>query len=170
MADVVLLILLVLHITFMALWIGTAALLSSILIPSLGKISAGSRAEFLIAVLPRLTRFIVGVSTGAVLAGILLYGYETRVTTAYAPSSMGTTFIEAGAVVGLISYVLAIGVAFPTANRLVKALQSSKDSGKAPGEMPADIPRMQVRMRMTSGAVSGLLALTLILMVIGATV
>jgi hypothetical protein len=169
LADVILLILLVLHLTFMALWIGTAALLSSILIPSLGKISAGSRTEFLITVLPRLLRFVVGVSTGAVLAGILLFGYETRVATAYAPSSLGTIFIEAGAVVGVISYALAIGVAFPTANKLVKALKSSKDSGKT-ADIPADIPRLQMRMRMTSGAVSGLLVLTLLLMVIGATV
>jgi hypothetical protein len=170
LADVILLILLVFHITFMALWIGTAALVSSILIPSLGKISAGSRTEFLIAVLPRLLRFVVAASTGAILAGILLFGYETRVATAYAPSSLGTSFIEAGALVGLISYALAIGVALPTASRLVKALKSSKDSDKTGGNMPADIPRLQMRMRMISGAVSGLLALTLILMVIGATV
>ncbi len=169
-AEIIVIILLVAHIAFIALWAGAAALTSSILFPSLAQISASSRAEFLIAALPRLARFTVGVATGAVVAGILLFGYETRVATGYAPSSLGTAFIAVGAIVGLISYALALGVVYPTANKLVKTLKSSKGEDQSTGAMPAGIPQMQVRMRMTAGAVSGLLALALILMVIGATV
>jgi len=169
-AEIVVIILLVLHIAFIALWLGAAALTSSIILPSLGQISLSSRGEFIIAALPRLSRFIVGVSTGAVLAGVILFGYETRVATGYAPSSLGTTFIAVGAIIGLISYVLALVAAYPTANKLVKALKGAKDSDKTGSSMPAEISKMQVRMRMVAGASGGLLGLALLLMVIGATV
>jgi uncharacterized membrane protein len=169
-AEIIIIILLVFHIAFIALWAGAAALTSSIIFPSLSQISLTSRAEFIIAALPRLTRFIVGVSTGAVLAGVILFGYETREATGYAPSSLGTTFIAVGAIIGLISYVLALGVAYPTANKLVKALKGAKDTDKTSNSMPAEISRMQVRMRMVAGASSGLLGLAIVLMVIGAAV
>jgi hypothetical protein len=170
LADSLLIILLALHIGFIALWAGAAVVISSIIIPSLGKISPGSRAEFIIATLPLLARFVAAVSTGAVLAGVVLFGYETRIAPSLAPSSLGTIFIEAGAVVGLIAYVLAIGVAFPTANRLVKMLKQPKEGEKTESSVPPEIPRLQARMRMTAGAVSGLLGITLVLMVIGAVV
>lgn len=167
LSETIVIILLVLHVGFIALWFGLASILSSIVIPSLGKISQSSKMEFLIAALPRFARFIVITSTGSVLAGILLFGYETRIATAFAPSPTGTLYIEAGAGLGFIAYILAIAVAYPTANRLTKALKQAveKQDGAS-----SDIPRLQVRMRMTAGAIAGLLGLTLILMVIGATV
>jgi len=169
-AEIIVIILLVVHIAFIALWAGAAALTSSIILPSLSQITPTSRAEFIIAALPRLARFIVGVSTGAVIAGVILFGYETRVATGYAPSSLGTTFIAVGAIIGLISYGLALGVAYPTANKLVKVLKGAKDTDMSGSSIPAEIPRLQVRMRMVAGASGGLLALALLLMVIGATV
>ena len=150
MADSILIILLSLHIGFIALWAGAA--------------------EFIIATLPLLGRFVVVASTGAVLVGIVLFGYETRIAPSLAPSSLGTIFIAAGAGVGLIAYALAIGVAYPTANKLVKALKQPKDGEKTESSIPPNIPRMQARMRMAAGAVSGLLGITLVLMVIGAIV
>ena len=164
--DVILIVLLALHITFIALWAGGATILSSIILPSIGKISPASRKEFIIGVVPRYARFIAATSIGAAIFGILLFGYETGVATVYAPSSTGIIFIEAGAIVGLIALVLALGVAYPTANRLVRTLKNQTPESK-PDE---SIPKMQARMRMTAGAVTGLLGITLVLMVIGATV
>jgi len=166
--ESIVIILLALHIGFIAVWAGAAAILSSVILPSLGRLSAGTRAEFSLATLPLFARFIAITSTGAVVAGILLFGFETRVATAYAPDSLGTAFIGAGAGLGLIAYILAIGVAYPTSNKIVKLLKQAKAGENAQGS--PEIPRLQTRMRMVAGAVSGLLAITLILMVIGATV
>ena len=163
MADYIVIILLVLHITFIALWAGAAVILSSIVMPSLAKISAGSRAEFSLTTLPLFARFIAITSTGAVLAGVLLFFYETQVATSLAPSSSGVIFIVAGAGIGLIAYILAIGVSYPTANRVVGLLKSTDQQAKS------EIPRLQARMSAAAGAVSGLLAVTLVLMVIGAS-
>jgi hypothetical protein len=169
LADIVFIVLLALHITFIALWAGAASILSSVIFPSLGKLSPSTRAEFIISTLPRIVRFVFGVATGALVAGVLLFGYEIRVATALAPSTLGTTFIAVGAVLGLIAYVLAIGVVYPTAYKLVKTLTQARDD-KTGGPPPAELPKLQSRLRMTSGAIAGLLALVLILMVIGASV
>jgi len=167
-AESVVIILLALHIGFVALWVGAASILSMIILPSLGKLSPSARAEFIIATVPRYARFILANAIGAIIAGVLLFGYETRGSVGYAPSPLGTTIIEAGAGIGLIAFVLAVGVAYPTANKLVRMLKQANTGDKQTGD--AEIPRLQVRMRMTAGATAGVLTLAIILMVVGATV
>jgi hypothetical protein len=168
LAESVVIILLALHIGFITLWTGAASILSMIILPSVGKLSPSSRAEFIIETVPRYARFIVANAIGAIIAGVLLFGYETRGSVGYAPSPLGTMIIEAGAGLGLIAFALAIGVAYPTANKLVRILKQASAADKQSNT--ADIPRLQGRMRMTAGATAGLLALTILLMVVGATV
>ena len=168
LAEAVVIVLLALHIGFIALWTGAASILSMIILPSVGRLSASSRSEFIIETVPRYARFIVVNAVGAVVAGVLLFGYETRGSVGYAPSPLGTTIIEAGAGIGLIAFALAVGVAYPTANKLVRTLKQAGAGDKQANS--ADIPKLQVRMRMVAGTTGGLLLLTLILMVVGATV
>ena len=170
MADVVFVVLLILHIAFIAIWAGAATLFSSIVAPALQKISPSSRAEFVIEILPRYTRFIVGTATGAIVVGVILYGYIIRVATSYAPSSSGLPFIEAGAVSGLIAYAIAVGVVYPTANKLVSKLKMMPKPAKAGDPSVLEVARLQNRLRAGAGSAAGILALTLVLMVVGASI
>jgi uncharacterized membrane protein len=162
-SDILVIVLLVLHVGFIAVWFGAAVILSMILLPSLAKISPSARAEFIAQTIPRYARFIAVASTASVVFGVLLFVYETRVETAFAPSSVGTLFIEGGAALGFLSFILAIGVAYPSSMNMVRLLKNQ------PGGNPM-IPMLQRRIRRTAMTVSILLALTLVLMVIGATI
>ncbi|HXQ92202.1 MAG TPA: hypothetical protein VN739_04290 [Nitrososphaerales archaeon] len=169
MADIVFIAILILHIGFIVTWFGGAALFSMIIAPSLAKIAPAARAEFVIATLPRYIRFIAGSATGAIIFGVLLFGYISRSTT-LAPSSSGLPLIEAGAVLGLLAYIIAMGVVYPTANKLVKTMKQMSSSTGAAGQSESAIAQMQQRMRIGASAAAGILGLTLILMIVGASV
>src|SRR5690348_10319258 len=113
MAEALFLVLLIIHIGAIVAWMGGAALFVSVIIPSLSKMSPASRAEFIQSALPRYLRFITGSSILAILAGLILYGYITQIATAYAPSSSGSIFIQAGATLGLVVLIIALGVVVP---------------------------------------------------------
>jgi uncharacterized membrane protein len=169
LTDVVFIVLLVLHISFIVTWFGGAALFSTIIAPSIAKIAPAARTEFIIATLPRYVRFIAGSATGSIIFGVLLFGYISG-STSLAPSSSGLPLIEAGAVLGLIAFVIAIGVVYPTANKLVKTMKQMANSAGAAGQSESNIPQLQKRMRIGASAVAVILGLTLILMIVGASV
>ena len=160
---------------FIVAWLGGGVLFVSIITPALATISPNSRAEVVMAVLPRYARFLGLVSTGAVVAGVLLLVYISDVATSLAPSKSGNPFIGAGALFGLIALIVATGVVIPTANRLVGALKSASNKPELIGEPGAlatasVIPGIQRRLRAGAGAAVGLLTIALILMIIGASV
>jgi len=165
LADIIFVVLLVLHIGFIVVWAGAATLFSMIISPSLGRITPAARAEFVTATLPRYIRFIVASATGSILFGVLLFGYIFRSST-LAPSSSGLPLVEAGAALGLIAYIVAIGVVYPTANKLVKTIKQMPATEADQGE----IAQLQKRMRVGASSAAGILALTLILMVVGASI
>jgi uncharacterized membrane protein len=170
LADFIFLMLVILHIGFIVGWMGGGILFVSIINPAIAKISASSRAEFVLAVLPRYIRFVGFVSTGAVVAGVLLFLYITQVATSLAPSGSGLPFIVFGALLGLVALILATGVVIPTSNKLVQALRSASGGPQTGASSPATvIAGMQKRLRASASSAVGLLAITLILMVIGAS-
>jgi hypothetical protein len=175
LADVIFLFLLLLHVVFIVAWLGGGVLFVFIITPALATISPNSRAEVVIAVLPRYTRFLAFVSSGAVVAGVLLLIYISDAATSLAPSKTGTPFIGVGALLGLIALIVATAVVIPTANRLVGALKSASNKPELIGESgdlttASVIPAIQRRLRAGAGAAVGLLTIVLILMVIGASV
>jgi hypothetical protein len=170
LADTVFIVLLILHIGFIVTWFGGAALFTMIIAPSLAKIAPASRADFVIATFPRYIRFIVATATGSVLFGVLLFGYVTRSATSLAPSSSGLSLIYAGAVLGLLAYIIAIGVVYPAANKLVKTMKQMSNSPGTATQSEPNIAQLQKRMRIGASSATGILALTLILMIVGASV
>ena len=170
MADTIFLILLILHIGFIVTWFGGAALFSMIIAPSLAKIAPASRAEFVIATLPRYMRFIALSAIGSVLFGVLLFGYVTRSAISLGPSSSGLPLIEAGAVLGLLAFILAMGVVYPAGNKLVKTMKQVSSSTAGASQSESVISQLQKRMRIGASSAAGILAITLILMIVGASV
>ncbi len=140
-----------------------------IIAPSLAKIAPASRADFVIATFPRYIRFIVATATGSVLFGVLLFGYIAR-STSLAPSSSGLPLIYAGAVLGLLAYIVLIGIVYPSATKLVKTMKQMPSSPGGAGQSESNILQLQKRMRIGASSATGILALTLILMIVGASV
>lgn len=172
MTDPVFLLLLVIHVGSIIAWMGGATLFVSVLAPSLRKVSPATRGEFTLSVLPSYMRFIGGSSITAAVAGLALYAYITQVQTSLAPSGSGLTYIQIGAIVTLIVLLIAFGVLIPTSRKLVGLLKQSQKQA-APGgdsEMSAQVGNLQKRLGMAARLGVLLLAVTFILMIVGASI
>ena len=174
MADALFLVLLILHIGAIVAWMGGAALFVSVIIPSLSKMSPSSRAEFIHSALPRYLRFITGSSILAILAGLILYGYVTTQTeAAFFLTTPGLYYIEAGAAIGLVVLIIALGILVPAGRKFIsltkqpptpEAQPSTKDS------LAAQVAALQKRMGIAGRLGVALLGIALILMIIGASI
>src|SRR5713101_730651 len=173
-ADAAFLVLLILHVGAIVAWMGGAALFVSVIIPSLSKMSPTSRAEFIQSALPRYLRFITGSSILAIVAGVILYGYATTQTTSsFALTSPGLTYIQAGAVLGLIVLVVALGILVPAGRKfisLTKRAPKPPAQSSAQDPVAAQLASLQKRMGMAGRLGVALLGIALILMVIGASI
>src|SRR5712691_6850267 len=148
-ADAAFLVLLILHVGAIVAWMGGAALFVSVIIPSLAKMSPASRAEFIQSALPRYLRFITGSSILAIVAGLILYGYATTQTTSsFALAEPGLMYIQAGAVLGLVVLVIALGILVPAGRKFISL---TKQAPKPPepstqNPMAAEMANLQKRM------------------------
>jgi uncharacterized membrane protein len=167
-ADAVFLVLLILHVGSIIAWMGGAALFVSVLTPALRKMSPGSRGEFVVSVIPSYMRFIGGSSIAAAVAGLALYAYITQVATSLAPSGSGAIYIQIGAVVTLIVLVIAFGVLIPTSRKLVGLLKQAAPGGDS--AISAQVGSLQKRLGMAARLGVFLLAVTFILMIVGANI
>jgi uncharacterized membrane protein len=172
MADAVFVVLLLLHVGSIVAWMGGATLFVSVLAPSMRKMSPASRGEFTLSVLPSYMRFIGGSSIAAAVAGLALYAYITQMGPPLAPSNSGLTYIQIGAVVTLIVLLIAFGVLIPTSRKLVGLLKMSQKQATPGGDaaMSAQVASLQKRLGMAARLGVFLLALTFILMIVGASI
>lgn len=170
MADAVFLVLLVLHVGSIIAWMGGATVFVSVLSPGLRRMSPTSRGEFTVSMLPSYMRFIGGSSIGAAVAGLALYAYITQVATSLAPSNSGLPYIQVGAVVTLIVLLIAFGILIPTSRKLVALLKQSQGEPAADAVVTAQVAGLQKRLGMAARLGVLLLAVTFILMIVGASI
>jgi uncharacterized membrane protein len=168
MADAVFLVLLILHVGSIIAWMGGATLFVSVLTPALRKMSPASRGEFVVSVIPSYMRFIGGSSIVAAVAGLALYAYITQVATSLAPSASGGIYIQIGAVVTLIVLLIAFGVLIPTSRKLVGLFKQSAPGGDS--IISAQVGSLQKRLGMAARLGVFLLAVTFVLMIVGANI
>lgn len=169
MADAVFVILLLLHVGSIVAWMGGATLFVSVLTPAIRRMSPAARGEFTVSVIPSYMRFIGGSSIAAAVAGLALYAYITQVATSLAPSSSGLIYVQIGAVVTLIVLLIAFGVLIPTSRKLVALLKSQNQSALGGDAVSAQVSGLQKRLGMAARIGVMLLALTFILMIVGAS-
>jgi len=173
-ADATFLVLLVLHIGAIVAWMGGAALFVSVIIPSLSKMSAASRAEFIQSALPRYLRFITGSSILAIVAGLILYGYvTTQTTSSFALTGPGLVYIQAGAVLGLVVLIIALGILVPAGRKfisLTKQAPKPQVDASVQSLLPTQMAGLQKRMGIAGRLGVALLGIALILMIIGASI
>lgn len=170
MADAVFVILLLLHVGSIVAWMGGATLFVSVLTPAIRRMSPAARGEFMVSVIPSYMRFIGGSSIAAAVAGLALYAYITQVATSLAPSSSGLIYVQIGAVVTLIVLLIAFGVLIPTSRKLVELIKSQKQAASGGDAVSAQVAGLQKRLGMAARIGVMLLALTFILMIVGASI
>jgi uncharacterized membrane protein len=172
MADTVFLVLLILHVGSIIAWMGGATLFVSVLTPALRKMSPSSRGDFIMSVIPSYMRFIGGSSIAAAIAGLALYAYITQVATSLAPSGPGAIYIQIGAVVTLVVLLIAFGVLIPTSRKLVGLLKQSQKQAAPGGDsaISAQVGSLQKRLGMAARLGVFLLAVTFVLMIVGANI
>jgi uncharacterized membrane protein len=168
LTDYVFLTLLVVHILAIVGWMGAAFLFSSVLGPSLSKMEAGGRAEFLSKVIPRYTRYVMATSLTAVVFGVALYGYAFEYSKNL-PAGIALTLLQAGAVVGLVALIVSLALVIPTARTLGRMLNEGKSGAPQPPGQAGLMTALQSRVRIGTISVTGLLFLVLVLMVVGAS-
>jgi uncharacterized membrane protein len=170
MADSVFLVLLILHVGSIIAWMGGATLFVSVLAPALRKMSPASRGEFITSALPQYMRFIGGSSIAAAVAGLALYAYITQVATSFEPSGSGLIYIQIGSVVTVIVLLIAFVILIPTSRKLVQLLKQSPIAPSADSAMSAEAGSLQKRLGMAARLGVLLLAVTFILMIVGASI
>lgn len=176
MIDVIFLVLIILHVTFIVAWMGGAVLFVSVISPATRKMSDSSRMDFVQSAIPRYVRFVAGSSAMAIIFGTILYAYSVQIAPATGPSSStGLMEIQAGALFGLIALILLFALVIPASRKLVQATKQGPPPRNADTMSPAatasgEIVRLQNRMRAGSGIGVLLLLLALIMMLVGATI
>ena len=163
--DAIFVFLLIVHVGAVVAWLGGGALFISVISPALKGVSQSTRAEVLVSVLPKYVRYLGGSSILSILAGLALYGYSSATTKSSTPFLSGTMYIDVGALLGLVAFVIVFAVVIPAARRIVNACKKIGDSTQV-----SETPRLLKRMRMGATITVGILAIVLILMMIGANV
>ena len=165
LADIVFIALIAIHIIFAAVWLGAGLLFTMVIVPTLKKVEPGSRAEFLIFALARYVRLVIVSSSVGVLAGVALFAYFSRISGSLPPAKFD--LIAPGAILGLVAYLLVLGLVYPTSKKLVYALKSKTSENETPYHQ---IPRLQGRLRASASLAVLLLVATLFLMVFGTNI
>lgn len=87
--------------------------------PALGNASQDENRSFLRSFLPRYSRLLGAASISTVIAGVLLFGYVSSVSTPISPTGWSTVFALLGGVLGMIAAFLTLGVALPLTGRFL---------------------------------------------------
>ena len=172
MTDPVFLVLLVLHVGSIIAWMGGATLFVSVLTPAVRRMSPATRGEFVLSVIPPYMRFIGGSSIAAAVAGLALYAYIAQAGPPLALSPSGLPYIQIGAIITLIVLLIAFGVLIPTSRKLIEVMKQSQKQAQPGGDSTTStqVASLQKRLGMAARLGVLLLAVTFILMILGANI
>jgi uncharacterized membrane protein len=163
--DPSLTILLIWHVGSVVLWLGSSATFVVVVYPSLGSLSQDESRLFLRSFFPKFSKLLGASSVSTVVAGVLLYGYVSSVSTAITPTGWRTVFLLLGGVLGMIAAFLTLGVALPLASRF---MNPSSQASNGPKYTVLDEATMVNGMNWVMRAIVVILSLTFVLMVTGA--
>jgi len=157
--DSVIAALTVLHIVSAMGWLGGVVFFLSAVGPGVKSFTPQASLEYLTKVGPRQVRFFAGVATSTIIFGLALLfaAFGTDYTT-------WPGYIEAGFGLGLIAYLIAIGITIPTFRRLDKVAHQMM-ANPQPGPPPPEFIKLLRRGNMAAMAVAAVLLLTLVFMV-----
>jgi len=147
-------------------WLGAGLLSGFIIGPGLQTLSAPSRLEFVVKVIPKMLRYIKGMVVGTFVFGLLLLYF--RFDGDFALMSPSTTFgaaLSTGVAIAVIAAVLAFTVIFPSFNKMVSIAKGVLTNGGQPP--PPEMTKYAERARISS-MVGVLLLLIVVVMMVAA--
>jgi uncharacterized membrane protein len=162
LTDYIFLVLLILHIGAIVAWMGAGIVFVSVLGPSMQAMTPAGRTEFFLNVLPRYMRYILFTSIASIVFGVLLYGYSVMPSSTVAPSSSGLIWIQAGAGLGVIAFIVVVGYLWPLSKKLVKSAKGEAQN--------TDGLKIAQSMRAGGAIAALLLAIVLVLMITGTAI
>lgn len=118
MTDVILVFLLLWHVTSAIIWYGSVAAFVFIFSPSLREIDARSRDTILMSCFPRFSNIWSASAVSTLAGGIVVFGYVSSLDSIYTPTNWRLFFIIIGAIMGLVSAILALGVLLPLSRKI----------------------------------------------------
>lgn len=156
--EAVISVLALLHIVSAVAWLGGVVFFLSAVSPGLRKMPPAASLEYLTKVGPRQVRFFAGVATGTIVFGLaLLFAAFGTDYTAW-PAS-----IEVGFGLGLVAYLIAMGVTIPTFRKVEKVAHQMLAG--PPGPPPPEFLKLMKRGNIAVMAVALILVLTAAFMI-----
>jgi hypothetical protein len=108
------------------------------------------------------------------MAGVILYGYVTTQTgTSFTLTTPGLYYIQAGAVIGLVVLIIALGILVPAGRKFIALTKQTPRPGTQPSpqdSMATQSVALQKRMSIAGRLGVALLGIALVLMIIGASI
>ena len=155
-------VLLWLHIFSGASWFGATLLFATIVGPTIGDFTPTTSNEVVVKMLPKYLRFTVILTLVAPILGLVTaLDYSGWSFTVFSTGSTFGTYMTAGAVFSLLTWVVVLGVVYPTGNKIV-SIHRGIEKGQP---QPASLPGLAMRLKVSSGIGLALLIAILICMV-----
>jgi uncharacterized membrane protein len=145
-------------------WAGSSFLFGSIIGPAMDIMKPNSRADFLIAVLPKFSRFVLLAALVTVGSGVIIGAYVLEVNTSLLPAGIGFLFLVFGALAGFIALLIAIVMIYPFSGKLLKLLVETNGQTNLDGALISRIEEAQRNVSSGGKTVGVLLAIAVILM------
>lgn len=165
--NVVIVILALLHILSTIGWMGTAMFVVMVMTPTLLRLSLPTRIELILTLFPRLIRYVTVFATLTIVFGALLaFATVGGSINSFALSNPWGFRIIVGAVLTLLAYFMAVGIAVPTLRKIMHLVEWMKQNPK--DKPPAEMASLQNRLKISTMIVLALLTIILVFMVAAA--
>lgn len=168
LTNFVLGIFLVFHIGAVVVWMGSALLTSSVLSPSISRISAGARKEIVLRMVPKLVRYMLASAVITISAGILTLAYLGSMDQSMFPTQWSLFSLLIGTFLGFSAAMATFASMQPWSNRLSRFLGEATDPINKSEEASLEIEKATNALKNGARIISVMLILVFVLMVIGA--
>ena len=159
-------VLLWLHLIGAVGWLGSAVVFGMLIGPTLPSLSPASRGELVVKLFPKYVFFlqIFTLITPVFGLGLALY-ISHGDTSIFTPNNPFSTYIDAGAILTLVTWALTFGVATPAAGKVIKL---TKEAMAGSGPPSPDLAKASARLRISAAVGMVILFVIVACMVIAA--
>jgi uncharacterized membrane protein len=133
--------------------------------PTIGTLTPGTRAEVVLKLFPKFSRYVGIFSLMTVVFGVaLVLDIGNGDMSVFSPSTTYGLYISTGAVLALLAVVLAFTIIIPSTRKVYRLTEEMVKNSAPPSP---ELPKAAARLRIGATAALALLILVLIFMVAG---
>lgn len=156
------------HIGAVVTWMGSAVLTSSVISPSISRLSSNARKEAMLKMVPNLIRYMLASAVVTISAGILTLAYVGSMDQSMFPRQWSLISLLVGAFLGFSAAMITFASLQPASNRLTKLLAKIGSTDVVEEDLESEIEKAADGLKNGARIVSVMLVIVLVLMVIGA--